>query len=239
MLGAIIVAIPLYIIRLYKRENNKKALCKLYLIITMVLSAFGFVFAILAGLVDLHSFIKPYPFAGYVIIMLVLHLFILGCSIFLFFKYVKAMPEDNEKFKMSAKHVFHTIGLYLLIALAFNRFGAFLLMPVYVQWSTLYKTFVYYLFLLIPMALLVIKVLKILEIGKGYFVPLLVVGILNIGLMVAIVLLGMNDTAFISAVSAAAPLERLGSMPMEIMIHFVTYLGVSIYYVIIEKLKKN
>jgi MFS family permease len=239
MLGAIIVAIPLYIIRLYKRENNKKALCKLYLIITMVLSAFGFVFAILAGLVDLHSFIKPYPFTGYVIIMLVLHLLILGCSIFLFFKYVKAMPEDNEKFKMSAKHVFHTIGLYLLIALAFNRFGAFLLMPVYAQFSTLYKTFIYYLFLLIPMALLVIKTLRILEIGKNLFIPSLVVALINLALMIAILLVGKSDSAFISAVSAAAPLERLGSMPMEILIHFFAYLGVSIYYVIVSKIKKN
>ena len=89
------------------------------------------------------------------------------------------------------------------------------------------------------MALLVIKTLKILEIGKGYFIPLLVVGILNIGLFASIVVLGMNDSTFISAVSAAAPLERLGSMPMEIMIHFVVYLGVSIYYIIKEKISKN
>ena len=171
--------------------------------------------------------------------MMVLFITIIGCSAFAFFKYVKAMPEDEEKFKGGFLHILHTIGLYLLIALAFNRFGAFLLMPVYAQFSTLYKTFVYYLFLLIPMALLVIKTLKILEIGKGYFIPLLVVGILNIGLFASIVVLGMNDSTFISAVSAAAPLERLGSMPMEIMIHFVVYLGVSIYYIIKEKISKN
>ena len=140
---------------------------------------------------------------------------------------------------MSVKHVFHTLGLYLLIALAFNRFGAFLFMPIYVQWSTLYKTFVYFLFLLIPMALLVIKVLKILEIGKGYFIPLLVVAILNVVLMALVVVFGISDSSFISAVSAAAPLERLGSMPMELLIHFVVYLGVSVYYIIIEKRKQN
>ena len=98
----------------------------------------------------------------------------------------------------------------------------------------LYKTFVYYLFLLIPMALLVVKVLKILEIRKNFFIPVVVIAVLNAGLMVAILLLGANDAAFVSAVSAAAPLERLGSMPMELIIHFVSYLGVSIYYLIKE-----
>ena len=147
------------------------------------------------------------------------------------------MPEDQEKFKVTAKHVFYTIGIYLLIALTFNRFGAFLFMPIYVQWSTLYKTFIYYLFLLVPLALLIIKTCKILEIGNKHFVPALVVAIINICLFTAIVIIGKGDTTFISAVSAAAPLERLGSMPMEILIHFVAYLGVSIYYLVKEILK--
>ena len=98
---------------------------------------------------------------------------------------------------------------------------------------------VYYLFLLIPIVLLVIKILRILEIGKDLFILSLVVAILNLGLMIAILLLGKNDSAFISSVSAAAPLERLGSMPMEIFIHFFVYFGVSLYYIIIEKLRKN
>ena len=57
---------------------------------------------------------------------------------------------------------------------------------------------------------------------------------LNVVLFAITAAIGVNDSAFVSAVSAAAPLERLGSMPMEILIHFVSYLGVSIYYVIKE-----
>ena len=60
------------------------------------------------------------------------------------------------------------------------------------------------------------------------------VAALNIVLFAITMIIGANDSAFVSAVSAAAPLERLGSMPMEILIHFVAYLGVSIYYVILE-----
>ena len=89
------------------------------------------------------------------------------------------------------------------------------------------------------MALLVIKVLKILEFRPSFLIPAIVVAGLNLVLMIAILLLGSKDAAFVSAVSAAAPLERLGSMPMELFIHFFAYFGVSVYYVIVEFLKKN
>ena len=237
-LGAMLIAAPLYIVRLYKRPENKKALSRLYLIIAAALAFLGIVFAVLAGVVNYRGNFVSYPFPGYLIIFLVLHVLVLACSVFAFIKFVKPMPEDASKFKGGVKHVFHTLGLYLLIALAFNRFGAFLLMPVYVQWSTFYMTFVYYLFLLIPMALLVIKVLGILGYNK-LFIPTIVAAALNVVLFAVTAVIGINDSAFISAVSAAAPLERLGSMPMEILIHFCAYLGVSIYYIIKEvKAKK-
>ena len=239
LFGAMLIAAPLYIVRLYMRPNNKKALSKHYLIIAAVLAFFGIVFAVLGGLINYRGNFVKYPFPGYLIIMLVLHALVLGGSLFLLFKFVRPMPEDEEKFKGGVKHIFHTLGLYLLIALAFNRFGAFLLMPIYVQWSTFYMTFVYYLFLLIPMALLVIKVLGIYG-YKPLFIPVIVVAALNVVLFAVTAVIGINDSAFISAVSAAAPLERLGSMPMEILIHFCAYLGVSIWYIIKEiKAKKE
>ena len=97
---------------------------------------------------------------------------------------------------------------------------------------------VYYLFLLVPMVILAIKLMRILEVGKNRFLMSLIALIVTTGLMVAILLLGKSDSSFVSAVSAAAPLERLGSMPMELFIHFFAYFGVLLYYVIIEKLKK-
>ena len=239
LLGALFVTACLFIIRFYLRPNSRKILSRNYLFIAIALGAFGLLFTILGAVLNMHSFIKPYPFAGYLIIMLVLNVLIIAGSAVVLFKIVLKMPDDTEKYKVSVKHVFHTLGLFLLIALAFNRFGAFLLAPVYVQWSTLYKTFTYYLFLLIPMALLVIKVLKLLEIRKHFLIPVVVVAVLNCGLMIAVLLLGANDAAFVSAVSAAAPLERLGSMPMELFIHFFTYFGVSTYYIIVEAVNKN
>ena len=236
--GAMMVAAPLFIVRFYQRPNSRKVLCRNYLFIAIALAAFGLIFAVLGGVINYRGNFVKYPFPGYLIIMIVLHLAVLvGSAVVLFMKVLK-MPEDTEKYKVTVKHVFHTLGLYLLIALAFNRFGAFLLMPVYCQFSTLYKTFVYYLFLLVPMVILAIKLMRILEIGKNRFLMSLITLIVTTGLMVAILLLGKSDSSFISAVSAAAPLERLGSMPMELFIHFFSYFGVLLYYVIIEKLKK-
>ena len=233
LFGATLIAASLFIVRFYQRPNSRKALCRNYLFIAMALAAFGLIFAVLGGVINNRGNFVKYPFPGYLIIMIVLDVLIIVGAALTLFKVVLKMPDDTEKYKVTVKHVFHTIGLFLLIALAFNRFGAFLLMPVYVQWSTLYMTFVYFLFLLIPMALLVIKVLGILGYNK-LFIPVIVVAALNIVLFAVTALIGVNDSAFVSAVSAAAPLERLGSMPMEILIHFVTYLGVSIYYVIKE-----
>ena len=238
LLGATLIAAALFVVRFYQRPNSRKVLCRNYIFIAIALACFGAIFAVLGGVINYRGNFVKYPFPGYLIIMIVLDVLIIVCAALALFKVVLKMPDDIEKYKVKPLHVLHTLGLFLLIALAFNRFGAFLLMPVYVQWSSLYMTFVYYLFLLIPMALLVIKVLGILG-YKPLFIPVIVVAVLNVVLFAITAIIGINDSAFISAVSAAAPLERLGSMPMEILIHFVTYLGVSIYYIIKElKAKK-
>lgn len=238
LLGAMFVTAALFIVRFYQRPNSRKVLSRNYLFIAIALACFAVIFAILGGIINYRGNFLSYPFPGYLIIMIVLNVLIIAGAAITLFKVVLKMPDDTEKYKVKPLHVLHTLGLFLLISLAFNRFGAFLLMPVYVQWSSLYMTFVYYLFLLIPMALLVIKVLGILD-YKPLFIPTVVVAALAVILFAVTAIIGINDSAFISAVSAAAPLERLGSMPMEILIHFVTYLGVSIYYIIKElKAKK-
>ena len=233
LFGAMLIAAPLFLVRFYQRPNSRKILCRNYLFIAMALAAFGLIFAVLGGVINYRGNFVKYPFPGYLIIMIIIHVLVIVGAAVTLFKVVLKMPDDTEKYKVTVKHVFHTLGLFLLIALAFNRFGAFLLMPVYVQWSSLYMTFVYYLFLLIPIALLTLKVLGIIG-NKNLLIPVIVVAALNVVLFAITALIGINDSAFVSAVSAAAPLERLGSMPMEILIHFVTYLGVSIYYVIKE-----
>ena len=71
LLGAMLIAAPLYIVRLYKRPENKKALSKLYLIIAAALAFLGIVFAVLGGVVNYRGNFVKYPFPGYLIIMIV------------------------------------------------------------------------------------------------------------------------------------------------------------------------
>lgn len=239
MLGAMIVTACLYIVRLYKRPKTIKRLSTVYSFIMIGLAFVGLLTAILAGVLVYGSFTKPHPFPGYLIIAIVLHALVLGAMFYGLFKCIRPMPEDEEKFKVTVGHVFHTLGLFLLISLAFNRFGALLFLPIYVEPSTLGMTFVLYLFLLVPMALLIYKVLDIFELNKKLFIYVVALAGVTLVLMVATIILGRSDTAFISSVSPVMPLERLASMPVELIIHCLTYVGVLAYYLVreIKKLK--
>ena len=229
MLSVITVIVFLGLIRSYIRPNSKKKLLKNYTIISLVVSGIGFVTSILTGVVVYKSFVKPYPFPGYTIIFMVIHLLIIASCVYALVSCFKKMPEDTEEFKVDFKHVLKTIGWFLFISMTFNRFGMFLAMPAYVYLRNLYYTFFFYLYLLMPVAIGTYKVLLLL----GYIEKLktkkifsIVLLACNICLFIPIIIVGAVHSDAVSAVSAAMPLERLSSMPIEILIHFFTYLGV-------------
>ena len=233
MLGSLLVSAFLYVMRLNKRPKTFKRLTKHYLVVGLVLSGVGLVTAFLAGILTYGSFFKPYPFYGYLIIMIVLFAVLIWAAIFLLNK-IKNRPEDEETYKVTAPHVFSTIGWFLFIALVFNRTGAFFAMPFYVQWRTLYITFPFYMYLLCPLFLGVVKVLidfKILTKGSRLILPM-VAGAVQITLFFAVVFIGASDSVMVSAVSPAMPLERLASAPLEIIIHFASMLAVSIILIV-------
>ena len=238
--GAYFVMAALYICRAHLRPKTIKRLSSTYLKTTIVLSALGFVFALLAGLVNYGTLLSQYPFPGFVIIAMVLHLLVLAASIFAMVKYVKPLPEDEEKFKVGAKHVFFTLGWFLFVALAFNRFGAFLTMPMYVELRNFYQTIFFYLFLLVPMAILVKKVFDVFELKLNRFLYVIIVFAINLVLFLVVVIIGMNDTTFVSSLSPAMPLERLAAKPVEIIIHFASQFGILLAWLIREiKAKKH
>ena len=238
--GAYFVMGALYICRAHLRPKTIKRLSSTYLKITIVLSALGFIFALLAGLVNYGTLLSKYPFPGFVIIAMLLHLLVLAASIFAMVKFVKPMPEDEEKFKVGAKHVFFTLGWFLFVALAFNRFGAFLTMPIYVELRNFYQTVFFYLFLLVPMAILVKKVFDVFELKLNRFLYVVIVASINLFLFVVVVIIGMSDTTFVSSLSPAMPLERLAAKPVEIIIHFASQFGILLAWLIREiKAKKN
>ena len=240
LFGAYFVMGSMYIVRSYLKPNIRKRMSKTYLKTTMVLAGLGFVFAILAGVINYKgNFLAPYPFPGFIIVMMVAHLLVLGGAIFALVKPVKALPEDTEQFKVGAKHVFFSMGWFLFVTLAFNRFGAFLTMPMYVELRNFHLTFLFYLFLLVPMAILVKKVFDVYEVKFNKFVYVIALFAVNLVLFVAVAIIGMNDTTFVSSLSPAMPLERLAAKPVEIIIHFASQFGILLAWLIREiKAKK-
>lgn len=238
MFAALFPTCFLYVLRFYLRPKTFKRMSRLYVIIAMALSFVGLLCSILSGVVIYGSFVKPYPFPGYLIIFMVLHALVLGGGVYALIRLNK-LPEDEERFKVNTKHVFKTLGWFLFISLAMERFGLFVAAPVYVYWRTFYMTFPFYLFLLVPAFLGTIKVLDVL----GYFEKPKLKMILSIAciactvvLFVAIAIPGILNTSYVSSVSTAMPMERLGSKPMEILIHLLANLAVGII-LLVQSLK--
>ena len=230
----------LFVIRAYKRPNTLRRLSRTYLIIFMVLSALGLITSILVGAVVYRSFVTEYPFPGYTILFLILNALLLCGSIACLVMIKKFFKEDEEVFKVKVSHIFSTLGWFLFILLVFNRLGFLLAAPIYVYLRNLYLTFPFYLYLLVPAFLGVIKVLSILEIpSKKASVVLAVTGLsVEVVLFVYIFIVGMLNSQFISSISQAMPLERLASMPLEILIHGIALKAVGVL-LLVQALKKK
>lgn len=229
--GALAITFALaifYFIRTYKHPDCVKRISRLYLILVIVFNALALVANIIGSIKEYGSLISENPFPGYSLIFLILEVLLIGGAIFGLIK-VKAMKDDEGKVKISVGYVFKTIGWFLFIMLMLNRFGNFLFSPFYIYWRTFYKTFPFYLFLLVPLYLGIVEIMHIFKMAdrKKMFILTFVGYGLTVILFTYSALMGINDTGFISALSEAMPLERLASMPMEILIHALAYLGVS------------
>ena len=219
-----------YLLRLYKRPKNFKALSKLYLIIIAAMNGLGFISAILAGAVTYHTFVGANPFKGYVIIFMILNFLVAaaaGCGLF----FLRKVKDDEEKFKVNFKHVAKTVGWFMFLMVIFNRFGMFMVSPVYIYWRNFALTFPFYLTMLLPLYLGVIKVLVDLEILKC---RKLKIGLAIGGLACTVVLyayvgiVGILESAFISAISPAMPLDRMASKPIEFGIQLAALIAVGV-----------
>ena len=216
-----------YVLRCYQHKDCVKRISKHYLILAAVFGAIGAFFSVFGNLKCYGTLFGRHPFPGYSIIFLVLNLAMLGGAIFGLLK-VKSLKDDEGRVQIKVGYVFKTIGWFLFVCLMLNRLGMFLAAPIYIYWRNLYQTFPFYIYLLVPLFLGVLEAMYILKLldRKKLFI-LGIVGIaLNVVLFVYIAVMGVNDTAFISSLSQAMPLERMASKPLEILIHFLSYAGV-------------
>ena len=228
-----------YLIRTYRHPDSKKRITRTYLVIAMVFAFIGVLTSILGGVITYKTFTGRNPFPGYLIIFLILNVLVLLCSCYAFFFCTKKMPEDKEKVKVNFVYVLKTIGWTLFIGLVLNRLGFFLTLPVYVYTRNLYVTFPTFLYLLVPAFLGTIIVLFDLGIlnNKKTFILAIAALALNVGFFVYTAVNGLNDTAFISSISQIYPIDRMASMPVEFLIHFLAYTGVGIAIILISRKK--
>lgn len=234
-----------FVFRLYKYPEYKKGIVRLYLLLLFIFSSIGFIFSILTGIIVYKSFITPYPFFGYTIISLIVHLCIAFFSMFLRIKYTKKLIDDSERKKIKVIYVIYNILLAFLTFLVFDKFGALLWLPSYFYFRTFYLTFPYYLSLFIPMFLMC----YIIALKLGFFndnpkVSLIVsdaLFLITIGLSIAIIAIGYSHTEFISSISPTLPLERLGTKPFDAIFRGVYSIALSFYLFIlaVKAYKKN
>ena len=226
----------IYVLRYVRRPEYKKRMTLLYCIILAVFSLIGIISTILSGVLVYHSLLAPYPFAGYMIICLILHILLLGGACCGFIMARKHMQDDPEKRKMRVGYVCYTITLFMLFQFTYYRLGAVLLSPLFLQWRTLYLTWPFYLAMLIPAGVLVHTILYTFDVYRAHqragIIHAAICEGLCIALCLTVVLIGMNNTQFISAISPVLPLERLASLPIDTIVFILFMNGFGIFELI-------
>ncbi len=230
------VIATIFLIRVTRRPGHKKKITELYAALFVALSALGIACAVYTGLVVYDSFLAPYPFAGYTVISLVVHALIVALGIACLARTKKNMPDDAEKKKTTFGHIVFSLLVFLGIFYTYNRLGALMWGVTYIQGSTLWLTFPFYLSLLLPVAMMIFILLYVYGKFNGHPVAAVVYDAVllaaDIALGAAVFGTGAVNTQFISAISPALALERLWTKPIDNIVHFIVLLIVGIYFLI-------
>jgi len=225
----------MFVIKYYRYENRRKSLINLYTIYLAVNSFVAIVFCFITGICVYHSFIKPYPFNGYTIVMLVTNSALLFIGVYLNIYSRKNTKDDPEKKMIKFKHFVYNAIMGLLLYFSFYKLGIILWLPKYVHLRTLYLTIPFYFWSLLPLGYIFHIVFYFLDYYKSYndaLKFLIILFALNIIFGITTIFLGYNFTLFISAISPCLPLERLATSPFDTIITFVLLFISGTYYII-------
>lgn len=226
------VVATIYLLRVTRRGQYKKKTILLYSKYLLILSAIGLASSIYSGVVVYDSIFAPYPFPGYTILGIIVHTLIIAGAIVVL-NLAKNIPNDTEKRRIDFGYVVYSIAIFVIIFITYNRLGALMWGVTYIQVSSLWLTFPFYLSLLLPLALMIHILLYFFGVFNKYPVIAIVYDVIflivNAMLGTAVFWIGAVNTAFISAISPALSLERLWTKPVDNIIHFVVLLLIGLY----------
>lgn len=232
-LAFIFVLLAIFLVRYIRHPEYLKRMSKLYVIIFMAFSFVGLVSSILSGILVYKTFTAPNPFPGYLILSIILFSICLILGVLFFTLLFKRIPEDKERKEITAGYVFFSILFSVLTYFAFNRFGAVLWICSYVDGPTLYMTWPFYLYLLLPICMFVHTVLYAFDFYKKHNLAALVTISVITGLFIIggvyTILVGRAVPEFISVISPAEGASRLLAKPIGIILHIVLFGILDIY----------
>ena len=213
-----ITTLIIFVERFFRLDKDYRVVhTKAYSIQLIVHSSIGLICSIIAMVVVKDVFFSN-PFPGVLFIFALIHLLIISLMVF-YLIYAKKINllENAKRYKYGFKHVIVTITLSIFTFFALNRFGAFLQSFFYMEYSYFWFTLPFYLSLISPLLMLILLIynkFKAVSYKKNMlFWCLFLVYNLATGLYVIIV--GTNNPLLISLVSAAMPIERLATTPID------------------------
>ena len=212
----------IFFVRLLRMDNSFRSRhIKVYAVQFFIYSLLGVIFSIV-GMIVHKNMLFNNPFPGVLLVLIVVHLLICGASVFAFM-HIKKNPlsEKEERFTYTKSYGFKTAGLGILTFFALNRFGAFLQSFFYMEYAYFFFTILFYLSLISPLLMLIAFANPSLGIKseKNYFKQELIVWcsflVFNLITALYVIIVGLTNPLLISLVSAAMPLERLITFPID------------------------
>jgi len=229
------VVIVLFIIRFYRYPEIGKKLILRYSMIMLVISFIALLSTFIGGVFVYGSLLAPYPFNGYFILMLILNASILALMVFIQLFVRKNMDNDTSDKKVKLHYMVNTTILCILIYMSMYRFGSVLWSPFYIHLRTLYLTWPFYVWVSVPMMLVLHIIFYFLDMYKNYLISVIYTGLILLlhlifGLIVSVHVSLFPE--FISAISPALPLERLATSPLDTIIGLVGIALIGGYYLV-------
>ena len=225
-------------VRLYLHPTHEKRMIKVYGFTLSAFSILGIVLCTLSGVFHFKgNFLEDHPFYKFHIFMYIYHILMLGLGLLMILWLPKKVINDDIIIhKNSVLYVLKTMLLSVIYFIALNRLGAFLLSPMYIQWSSISLTYPAYIACILPAVILVNDLIYVMG---GYkkspaagIVVSSFVAFFSIFFFGQIIYRGTSNQLFIQLVSPINPIGRLLTFPYDTVLQMIVAFGLGTFTLI-------